>query len=157
MEAANVEGWDRASLAGGAAGLPPEARGEVRGRPPGPRGGPDAVRCGGPGPPPHFEAGEGPRGPVPRPPAGGPRPGHREVPPRHRGGRVPVGCDPEEDRPGSPRTESHLRGCPRRRPADGPRGQQDPDVLGHGVRRPARRSETPPGTRVLEESLNTPP
>src|SRR2546426_3425795 len=130
--------------AGGTTGLPAEARGEARRRSPHPRGGPETVRGGSEGPPSSSEEREGPGHRRPGPAAGGSRPRHRVVPPRHGGGRVPLDRDPGEGREGGPRAGRDVRGRPRRRPADGPRRQQDPDVLGDGVRDPARRPDTPP-------------
>src|SRR2546425_9246930 len=130
--------------AGGTTGLPAEARGEARRRSPHPRGGPETVRGGSEGPPSSSEEREGPGHRRPGPAGGGSRPGHGVVPPGHGGGRVPLDRDPEEGREGGPRAGRDVRGRPRRRPADGPRRQQDPDVLGDGVRDPARRPGTPP-------------
>src|SRR2546422_4685923 len=130
--------------AGGTAGLPAEARGEARRRSPHPRGGTETVRGGSEGPPSSSEEREGPGHRRPGPAAGGSRPRHRVVPPRHGGGRVLLDRDPEEGREGGPRAGRDVRGRPRRRPPDGPRRQQDPDVLGDGVRGPARRPDAPP-------------
>src|SRR2546422_9569599 len=130
--------------AGGTAGLPAEARGEARRRSPHPRGGPETVRGGSEGPPSSSEEREGPGHRRPGPTAGGSRPRHRVVPPRHGGGRVLLDRDPEEGREGGPPAGRDVRGRPRRRPADGPRRQQDPDVRGAEVRDPARRPDTPP-------------
>src|SRR5467141_1200987 len=122
-------GW----RADGGPGLPPEARREAGGPPPRPRGGPQRLRGGGDRPREAPEGRQGPRRPLPPRAAGGTVPGPPSVPGDDRAGRLPLGRNPEEGGEGGPRAGRDVRGRPRRRPPDGPRRQQDPDVLGDGV------------------------